>query len=226
MKLTFHGQSFIEIETPDANVLIDPFITGNGTCDINPEDVNPDAILLTHGHQDHLGDTVDIAKRSNALVVATHELAGYLGSKGLETHPLNIGGGYQFKFGHVKLTPAWHSSSYAEEDGQIIYTGMPTGILFTADNKTIFHAGDTALFSDLKLIGDHNDISAAFLPIGDNFTMGPDDAKIATEWINPELVVPIHYNTFPLIEQDGQKFVDELSPIKGRALQPGESVDI
>ncbi|GAK12924.1 metal-dependent hydrolase [Geomicrobium sp. JCM 19039] len=226
MNLTFHGQSFVEIQSGDYTVLIDPFITGNDTCDISPEDVNPDAILLTHGHADHLGDTVDIAKRSGALVVATHELATYLGGKGLETHPLNIGGGYEFPFGHVKLTQAFHSSSFQEEDGQIIYLGMPTGILFTAESKTIYHAGDTSLFSDMKLISEQYDLKAAFLPIGDNFTMGPADAKLAAEWLKPDLVIPVHYNTFPLIEQDGDAFVDSIAPVQGNALKPGESVQI
>src|SRR5699024_9779765 len=137
--------------------------------------VEADVILLTHGHGDHVGDTVDIAKRTGAQVVALNELAIYLGSKGVTAHGVNLGGAYQFDFGKVKFTKAFHSSAMVEEeDGTIVYTGMPGGILLTIDDKTIYHVGDTGLFSDLKLIGETNDIDLAFVPIGDNFTMGPE----------------------------------------------------
>src|SRR5690625_2768364 len=226
MKISYHGHSVVQIKTDSHTILIDPFITGNPTCDLDAETVNPDVILLTHGHNDHVGDTLTIAKRTGAQIVAMNELAVYLGQKGLEAHGMNIGGGYQFDFGHVKYTQAFHSSSYEEEDGTFIYTGMPGGILLTIGDKTIYHAGDTALFSDLKLIGEMNSIDLAFLPIGDNFTMGPEDALIASEWIKAKKVVPIHYNTFPVIEQDGEAFAKKVKPGEGIALKVGESLTL
>ncbi|WP_221566386.1 metal-dependent hydrolase [Alkalihalobacillus sp. TS-13] len=226
MKVTYYGHSVVAIETNGKSIWIDPFITGNEQCHITADKVKADVILLTHGHNDHVGDTVDIAKRNNALVVAPFELANYLGTKDVETHPMHIGGAYQFDFGKVKLTQAFHGSSYAEEDGTVIYTGMPAGILFTAEDKTVYHAGDTALFSDMKLIGDQNYINLAFLPIGDNFTMGPEDASIAASWLKANHVVPVHYNTFPVIEQDPEAFVNELEGKKGHVLKSGESIEL
>lgn len=222
MELSFHGQSVIQIKTSKHSIVIDPFITGNTTCDLDAEQIHPDVILLTHGHNDHVGDTIPIAKRTNALVVAPNELAKYLESRGLRTHAMHIGGAYNFEFGKVKFTQAFHGSMFVDENGTSIYTGMPAGILFTAEGKTIYHAGDTGLFSDLKMIGEQNEIDVACLPIGDNFTMGPDDALIAAKWVNAKFVVPIHYNTFPLIEQDGMAFASQVSPGKGIPLKPGE----
>src|SRR5699024_8770581 len=164
-------------------------------------------------------------KRTGALVVAPNELAGYLAGKGLNTHPMNLGGAQTFDFGTVKYTHAFHSSSYQEENGNVIYAGMPGGILLTIGNKTIYHVGDTGLFSDLKMIGDRHDIDLAFVPIGDNFTMGPEDAVIACDWIQADMVVPVHYNTFPVIEQDPDKFVSKVKTGKGIALKIGEEID-
>ncbi|WP_349408136.1 metal-dependent hydrolase [Pseudalkalibacillus sp. SCS-8] len=226
MKVTYYGHSVVAIETNGKSIWIDPFITGNEQCHIEADDVKADVILLTHGHNDHVGDTVDIAKRNDSLVVAPFELANYLATKGVETHPMHIGGAYQFEFGKVKLTQAFHGSSYAEEDGTVVYTGMPAGLLFTAEDKTVYHAGDTALFSDMKLIGEQNYIDIAFLPIGDNFTMGPEDASIAASWLKANTVVPVHYNTFPVIEQDPEAFVNDLEGKKGRVLKSGESIEL
>jgi len=226
MKVSFHGHSVVMIETNGKKILIDPFIRGNSQTDLNADTVECDVILLTHGHNDHVGDTVEIAKRNNALVVATADLATYLGFQGLNVHGMNIGGAYEFDFGKVKLTQAFHSSHYTEANQNIVYTGMPTGILFTAEGKTIYHLGDTGLFSDLKMIGEMNDIDLAFIPIGDNFTMGPEDAAIAAKWIGAKLVVPIHYNTFPVIQQDPHKFIELLDGVEGKVLQPGESITL
>ncbi|MEM5003527.1 metal-dependent hydrolase [Priestia megaterium] len=225
MHVSYHGHSIVKIETKGKTILIDPFITGNELTDLNAEDVKADVILLTHGHNDHVGDTVEIAKRSGALVVAVAELATYLSWQGLNVHPMSIGGAYTFDFGTVKLTQAFHGSSYTENNEKIIYTGMPAGLLLTIEGKTIYHAGDTALFSDLKLISRHEP-DVAFLPIGDNFTMGPEDAAIAAEWVQAKLVVPIHYNTFPVIKQDPHQFVESLSGIKGKVLKVGEGLEL
>ena len=188
------------------------------------KDQKPDAILLTHGHNDHVGDTVEIAKQSGALVVAPNELAVYLRGHGIHTHPMHIGGSRQFDFGKVKFTQAFHGSSYVTGNNEIIYTGMPGGILFTAEGKTVYHAGDTALFSDMKLIGERHPVDVLFIPIGDNFTMGPEDAAYAVSLIKPKIVVPIHYNTFPPIEVDPQVFVNLVEDANVQVLQPGEYV--
>lgn len=226
MKISYHGHSVVRVETDTHRILIDPFMTGNTLCDLDPETVEADVILLTHGHGDHVGDTMTIAKRTGAQIVAINELAIYLGQKGLNAHGMNIGGAYDFDFGRVKFTQAFHSSSYEEEDGTFIYTGMPGGILLTIGEKTIYHAGDTALFSDLKLLGEMHDIDLVFLPIGDNFTMGPEDALVAADWIQADIVVPVHYNTFPVIEQDGAAFANKVKTGKGVALKVGESLEL
>ncbi|MBU9721130.1 MULTISPECIES: metal-dependent hydrolase [Bacillaceae] len=227
MKVSFHGHSVVNIETKGTRIIIDPFISGNGSTDLVAENVKVDVILLTHGHNDHVGDTVSLAKANDALVVASFELATYLGWQGVNVHPMHIGGAHHFDFGTVKYTQAFHGSSYTEEENQrIVYTGMPGGILFSAEEKTIYHAGDTALFSDMKLIGERNNIDLAFLPIGDNFTMGPEDALLAAEWVKAKKVVPMHYNTFPVIEQDPELFANAVKPGKGIVLKAGESIEL
>ncbi|WP_163971642.1 metal-dependent hydrolase [Oceanobacillus halotolerans] len=226
MKVSYHGHSVVKIVTEKHTILMDPFISGNEKCDLNADTVDADVILLTHGHNDHVGDTEAIAKRNDALVVAPNELAGYLESKGLKTHPMHIGGAHDFDFGRVKFTQAFHGSSFVEEDGSIIYTGMPGGILLTVEGKTIYHVGDTGLFSDLKLIGEMNSIDLAFVPIGDNFTMGPEDALVAADWINAKVVVPVHYNTFPVIEQDPKDFAKKVKTGEGKVMNIGDELEL
>lgn len=224
MKISYHGHSVVKIQTGSHSLLIDPFINGNKLTDLIVEDEQPDVILLTHGHNDHVGDTIELAKKSDALVIAPNELAVYLGWQGLRTHGMNLGGSKEFDFGTVKFTQAFHSSSYETADQEFIYTGMPSGILLTVEGKTIYHAGDTALFGDMALIGQRHPIDVAFLPIGDNFTMGPEDAAYAVELLNPKLTVPIHYNTFPPIEQDPNRFKNLVKDHEVKILNAGESI--
>ncbi len=226
MKISYHGHSTVKIVTDGKEILIDPFITGNELSDLSVENERPDYILLTHGHSDHLGDTVALAKKKDALVIGMVELANYLSFKGVKTHGLNIGGSYEFPFGKVKLTKAFHSTGFVEEDNQIVYLGMPTGLLLFIEGKTIYHAGDTGLFYDMKLIGERHPIDLAFLPIGDNFTMGPEDAAYAAKLLNAKTVVPIHYNTFPIIQQDPEKFVSLLDDGVGKVMKPGDSLEL
>lgn len=226
MHISYHGHSVVKIKTGDFTILIDPFINGNKLTDLVVENEKPDVILLTHGHNDHVGDTVEIAKACDALVVAPNELAIYLGFQGVRTHGMNLGGAKKFEFGTVKFTQAFHSSSYQTEDNEFIYTGMPAGILFTAEGKTIYHAGDTAIFGDMEMIGKSHPIDIAFLPIGDNFTMGPEDAAYAVELLNPKLTIPVHFDTFPPIEQDPEVFKALVLEHNVKILSVGEMVEL
>lgn len=225
MKVSFHGHSVVKIETDGKQILIDPFISGNELTDLKLEDVKPDYIIISHAHSDHLGDTVELAKKHGSLVIANFELSTYLGWKGLQTHGMSIGGAYEFDFGKVKLTQAFHGTGF-EEDGKMVYGGMPAGILLTAEGKTIYHAGDTGLFSDMKLIGDRHPIDLAFVPIGDNFTMGPEDAAEAITYLHPKQAVPIHYDTFPPIKQDPYQFAQMCEPGIVKVLKPGEFIEL
>ncbi|MCU9614202.1 metal-dependent hydrolase [Caldibacillus lycopersici] len=226
MKVTYHGHSIVKIQTGGKVILIDPFITGNGLTDLKVEEENPDVIILTHGHGDHVGDTYTLAKKSNALVITMNELAVYLRWKGLNTHGMNIGGAYSFDFGKVKFTQAFHSTGLETEQEDFVYLGMPAGVLLMIEGKTIYHAGDTGLFSDMKLIGERHPIDLAFLPIGDNFTMGPEDAAYAAKLLQPKMVVPVHYNTFPVIQQNPEDFIRLLDNVNGVILQPGEGLEL
>ncbi|AZV44711.1 metal-dependent hydrolase [Peribacillus asahii] len=226
MKVSFHGHAVVQVETNGKTILFDPFITGNSLTDLRVEDVKPDVIILTHGHGDHVGDTLELAKKHDALVVGIAELATYLGWQGVRTHGMNIGGSYEFDFGKVTLTPAFHSTGYMTVDEQIIYLGMPAGVVFSAEGKTIYHVGDTALYSDMKLIGDKHAIDLAFIPIGDNFTMGPEDAAAAAKLLQAKTVVPIHYNTFPPIKQDPNRFLELLEAGNGRIMEVGDVIEL
>lgn len=226
MKISYHGHSVVKIQTGGKTILIDPFITGNKLTDLTVSEEQPDAILLTHAHNDHVGDTVELAKASGAVVIATVELANYLSAQGLDAVGMNLGGAKQFEFGKVKFTKAFHSSSYTTDSGEVIYGGMPAGILFEAEGKTVYHAGDTEVFGDMEIIGKRHPIDLAFVPIGDFFTMGPADAAYAVELLNPKTAVPIHYNTFPPIEQDPEQFKAAVKHSEVKVLEPGESIEL
>ncbi len=227
MKVTFLGHAAVSITTNSHTILIDPFLTGNALAPVKADEVHADAILVTHGHGDHLGDTVAIAKRTGALVVACAELSGWLKQQGVSVHAMHLGGAHEFPFGWVKFTLAFHGAGIDTPQG-MVYGGNPVGILFRADGKTIYHAGDTALFSDMKLISQRHPLDLAMLPIGDNYTMGPDDALYAAELLAPKAVMPIHYDTFELIRQDAHAFVQEVRAkgIQAYEVKPGESVKI
>ncbi|MDN7245980.1 metal-dependent hydrolase [Planococcus shenhongbingii] len=226
MQISYHGHSVVKIKTGGTTILIDPFINGNSLTDLSVEEEKPNVILLTHAHNDHVGDTVELAKSNEAQVVAPVELANYLASLGVNAVGMNLGGSHEFDFGTVKLTKAFHSSSYSTSDGEVIYGGMPAGILFKAEGKTIYHAGDTGLFGDMAIIGERNNIDVAFLPIGDFFTMGPEDAAYAAELLKPKTVVPIHYDTFPPIKQDPEQFKAMVKNAEVNIMQVGGIIDL
>ncbi|QDU64582.1 metal-dependent hydrolase [Planctomycetes bacterium Pan216] len=210
MKITYLSHAGFLVETSKHRIVIDPFLTGNETAVHKPEDLACDYVVVTHGHGDHIGDSVTIAKNNNAPIVATFELALYLESQGAETVAMGIGGAKTFPFGRIKWTIAHHSSGIQTPDG-FLYGGNPAGIILNADGKTLYHAGDTALFLDMKLIGELDPIDLALLPIGDNFTMGIDDAVMAIDFLKAKHAIPMHYGTFPPIEVDPNEFIAKAS---------------
>jgi len=223
MKLRYFSHSAFQVTTDSGTViLIDPFLDGNPTSPVKSDEVRADYIILTHAHGDHLGDTIKIAKEHNATVIAVNELADYSTSNGLNAHNMHIGGGHNFDFGRVKFTIAHHGSLSPDNH----FGGEPAGVLITADDKTLYHAGDTGIFLDMKLIGEMNKIDYALLPIGDNFTMGVDDAVKAAEFLQADVSIPMHYNTFPIIEASPNEFKAKVEALgkKSIILEYGQEI--
>lgn len=224
-ELTWYGHAALGLKTGGYTILVDPFLTGNPAAKISADLLKPDFILLSHGHGDHLGDTIAIAKRTGALVISNHEISTWLSNQGLTTHGQHIGGGHQHPFGYLKFTLALHGSGLP--DGSC--GGNPVGFLLTTqEGKKIYMACDTGLFGDMRLIGEEG-IDLAVLPIGDNFTMGPVDALRAVKLLTPKHVLPIHYNTFDLINQDANAWSDRVTKETGakvHVLKPGESLTL
>jgi L-ascorbate metabolism protein UlaG (beta-lactamase superfamily) len=223
--LTWLGHAAFLIESSGKVVLVDPYLDDNPSASVRADQVTPDYILVSHGHGDHLGDTLAIARRTGALVVSNAEIIIWLKNQQVAGHALHIGGGHLFPFGHLKLTPALHGSMLPDgSDG-----GHAAGFLLTtADGKKIYLAADTGLFGDMRLIGEEG-IDLAALPIGDNYTMGPEDALRAVKFIAPRLVLPIHYNTFELIRQDAHAWaarVESETGVPVHVLSPGQSLQI
>jgi len=222
--LSYCGHSAFLIQGGGKKLVIDPFITGNPLCTLKKEDIKVDYVIVTHGHGDHFGDAPAIEKASGATLISNFEIASYAEKLGCKVHPLHIGGSARFDFGVVKLTIAHHGSSLP--DGT--YGGNPAGVLLDIEGKRIYHAGDTGLFYDMKLIGDRG-VDLALLPIGDNFTMGPEDALEAVKFVRPAVVIPMHYGTFDIVKQDPQAFkqmVESQTRSRCVVLKPGESFEL
>ena len=228
MIITFEGHACFQIEG-SKKIIFDPFLSENPLAKTKPAEIKTDFILLSHAHGDHLGDTVQIAKNNDATVVCVNELGILLEKQGVKVHRMHIGGSFCFGDFKVKLTAAWHGSGLSDARGNLLYAGPACGFLVWLDEQCLYYAGDTGLFGDMEKVIGRNKIDVAFLPIGDNFTMGPEDALTAVTWLRPHTVIPMHYQTFPVIEQDAGKFKEEVESKTDAVcviLQPTESIQI
>ena len=220
MEIRYLGHSAVLLSDRGTTLLVDPFLTGNPLAAAGPDDVDPDVILLTHGHSDHFGDTIAIAQRTGAPVLAIKEVADEVAEEGIQTFDPNLGGTVRFDWGWVKLVPAWHTSTTPKGRAS-----TPAGLLIEFNGTLVYHLGDTCLFSDLKLVSRRGDrIDVALVPIGGHYTMDRIDAVTAVEYIHPRVVIPIHYNTFPPISTDAGHFKSEVESYTGAqcvVLEPG-----
>lgn len=225
IKLTWYGHAAMLLEAGGARLLVDPFFTGNPAAPVSADAVQADYILISHGHGDHVGDAIAIAQRTGATVIANFEVCNWITGQGVaKTHAQHLGGGFHHPFGYLKLTLALHGSGLP--DGS--YGGNPCGFLLTAEGKKVYLACDTGLFGDMRLIGEEG-LDLAVLPIGDNYTMGPDDALRAAKLLQARHLIPVHYNTWGLIAQDSSAWaqrVEAETPSKVRVLKPGESFSL
>lgn len=228
MKITYHGHSCITIDFPNnKKMIIDPFITGNPLSDLKVEGIKVDYVCVTHAHNDHLGDAIEICEKTGAILIANTEICDYFSYRNIQTMPMNIGGRIKLDPIQIKMTHAIHSSSYVNESNEVIVLGNPCGFLISDEMHQIYHAGDTALFSDMRLLTDEKKrIDIAFIPIGDTYTMGIDDAVSACKYLQPRKVVPIHYNTFESIQQDPMEFKNKMMCYPVQILNSGESIEI
>ncbi|NOZ83083.1 MAG: metal-dependent hydrolase [Euryarchaeota archaeon] len=222
MKITYHGHACFEL-SGSRRVLIDPFISGNPSARVKPEELEPEVLLVTHGHEDHLGDALDIAKRAKPEIGVIHELAVLFQEHGVEATGMNIYGSAELAGVRVTLLPALHSSSYAGR-----YTGSACGYLVEMDGRKVYHAGDTGLFGDMRLIGELFSPEVMLVPVGDRYTMSPELAVRAVEMVKPELVIPMHYRTFPVLAQSIGAFTEGAEKAGARVvvLEPGESHEL
>jgi L-ascorbate metabolism protein UlaG (beta-lactamase superfamily) len=221
MEIRYLGHSAFALVEGDTTVLVDPFLTGNPKASASADEVDASAILLTHGHSDHYGDVIDIAKRTGAPVLAIVELAGEISGKLGDDHDVrdpNLGGTVEFDGGWVRLVPAWHTST--TPSGTV---NTPAGLVVNLGGKTVYHLGDTSLFSDLSLPGKRDDIDVALMCIGGHYTMDRHDAVTAAELVGAKQVIPCHYDTFPPIETDAEAFKSDVSASEVVILQPGET---
>lgn len=225
MKLTYFGHSSFLVQSKNFNALIDPFLTGNPHTSVTPEDLeNITHIFITHGHGDHIGDAEAIAKKWDSLIICNFEIANYLSGKNLRTHAMHIGGRRTFDFGIVKMTPALHGSGIPTENG-MVEGGLPGGFIIEVDGKKLYHAGDTGLSMEMKLLEREN-IDLALIPIGGNFTMDIRDAVLAVDFIKPRIVIPMHYKTFDVIDADPLDFKKQVKEAEVEILSSGEVFEL
>lgn len=221
MNLTFYGHACFQLTQGSSSIVIDPFLSDNPFKTATPEQIECTHILISHGHFDHLGDAITIAKRTGATIVSTAEIAAMCGEQGCKTHAMHIGGKHSFEFGYIRITQAFHGAGAPG--------GHACGFIVNFYGKTVYHTGDTGIFGDMQLLGRLESIDCALVPIGDNFTMGPSDAVEAVSMLAPKMAIPMHYNTWPLIAQDPASFkqqVENRLNIPVHIVNPGETIDL